>query len=101
MSWYNRALSEGEIAALYNAGAAGKCLSPPYITGFTRSANTFTLTWTARRGLRYRVQYKENSGDPAWIEVNGDVIATGSTASKTDVLPGAVSRRLYRVVMFR
>jgi len=60
-SLYNRALSSNEIAQLYNAGSAGKCLLPPTITiqptNQTATAGgsaTFTVTATGSQPLNYQ-----------------------------------------------
>jgi hypothetical protein len=100
---YNRELTASEIQAIYNAHSAGKCLTPLYITAVNRSGNNVNLSWQAQRGLTYRVQYTTRLGPGAsWNNVAGDVTATGSSASKTDVLPSPnPASRFYRVEMFR
>jgi hypothetical protein len=57
-----------------------------------------TITWAALPGKSYRVQFKSRLQDPEWTDVDGDVAADSTAASKTD--PGAKSeaQRLYRVV---
>lgn len=42
-SVYNRALSDGEIAAIYNAGSAGKCQSPRVATASGALSNDFVV----------------------------------------------------------
>ena len=101
LSVYNRALSATEIQAISNAGTSGKCLPPVYITSINKSGNNLNLTWQAQRGLTYRVQYKTDLGAVNWTDASGDVTATGSSASKTDVLPVNAPQRFYRVEMFR
>lgn len=100
LTLYNRALSLAEIQAIYNAGSGGKCLSPVFLTNISRSDNTVTVSWLSQRGLTYQVQYRTNLNLGTWLAVPGDVIATGSSASKIDVLPDSAPR-FYRVVMFR
>lgn len=56
-----------------------------------------TLTWPSRPGETYRVQFKDNLGDPSWQDVSGTVTVTGNQASLTDTAP-AVGQRFYRVV---
>lgn len=99
---YNRALGLAEIQTIYNAGSMGKCLTPVYITSVSKSGNNLNLSWLAQQGLTYRVQYQTNLNPSAlWIDVSGDVTATGNSASKTDILPANAPQRFYRVMMFR
>jgi len=60
VSIYGRALSDEEIAAIYNAGSAGKC-QPPIITsqprnqvGYWGKSVTFTVTATGSAPLSYQ-----------------------------------------------
>lgn len=72
-------------------------LSRPVITSIKRSNELVTITWTSIAGTVYRLQYKTNLTDPTWLSVPGDVVASGSTVSKTDN-PGDIQRRFYRVI---
>jgi len=102
VSIYNRALSDSEIAALYNAGSAGKCQTPVYITSVGKSGANVNLSWLAQQGLGYRAQYKTNlSTTTPWIDVSGDVTATSSTASRTDSTLGTAPQRFYRVELLQ
>jgi hypothetical protein len=101
LSVYNRALSASEIQAIYSAGSAGKCVTPVYIISINKTGNNLSLTWLAQRGLKYHVQFTGNLSSGLWTDVAGDVTATGSTASKTDVLPANAPQRFYRVMLFR
>jgi hypothetical protein len=70
-------------------------LGPPAITSITNSGSDVTLTWQSVPGWNYRVQYKVSFTDPDWMDLGGDVNATGITASKsTTVVDDA---RFYRV----
>ena len=55
------------------------------------------LMWSAVSGVTYRVQYKTNLGDAAWLDLPPDVVASGATASKTN--QPLVSRRFYRILV--
>jgi hypothetical protein len=68
----------------------------PVIVSISFSNNTPTLDWSAIAGQSYRLQYAPLLADPVWSDVTGDLIATGSTASKTDLTPAATNR-FYRV----
>ena len=83
VSLYNRALSSNEIAAIYNAGAAGKCKSltitaePQSQTVVAGSNVTFTVGAFGALPLGYQWQF------------NGAAIAqaTNTSYSRTDVQP--------------
>jgi large repetitive protein len=53
------------------------------------------ITWTAVSNVTYRVQYKSDLAAANWTDLVGDVTATGSTASKTDVR--TPTNRYYRL----
>jgi hypothetical protein len=63
--------------------------------GLTNS--TVTLSWTAVPGRSYRVQYKPDLSAANWIDLPGDILASGNTASKTDARTQA--NRFYRVAL--
>ncbi len=71
--------------------------APLYITSVNKAGTNLDLSWLSHPGQVYRVQYKTNLTDAAWLDVNGDVTATTNTASKTDVVPSTVPQRYYRV----
>jgi Tol biopolymer transport system component len=58
-----------------------------------------TLSWPARPGENYRVQFKSNLSDTNWQDVSGNVVITGNQAQFTDLAP-ASGQRFYRVVAF-
>jgi hypothetical protein len=58
--------------------------------------DVFRLTWSATAGRTYRVQFKNNLDDAEWLDLSGDVTASGSTAARTDAISGG--RRFYRIV---
>jgi hypothetical protein len=101
ISLYNRALTATEVQAIYNAGEAGKCLTPLYITSFSKISTNVGLSWLAQPGVGYRAQYATNLGASPWLDVSGDVLATGSTAAKGDTVPVDSPQRVYRVEMLR
>ena len=49
---FNRAITTNEIQAIYNAGSAGKCLTPPYITSVNRSETNVNLMWWRSKARR-------------------------------------------------
>ena len=57
------------------------------------------LTWPARPGESYQVQFKDNLDEPSWGQVTGTVTFMGNQAQLTDLAP-ASAQRFYRVVAF-
>jgi hypothetical protein len=55
------------------------------------------ITWPARPGESYHVQFKDLLTDLSWQDVSGTVTITGSQAQLTDLAP-ASGQRFYRVV---
>jgi hypothetical protein len=72
--------------------------SPPVIESIVATGGNVTITWSAMAGQTYRVQFKSALNDPAWSDLAGDVIAAGTTATKTDSMLSEVQRS-YRVVL--
>ena len=71
--------------------------SAPYIVSNIVSQTGITVKWRSRQGDTYRVQYKTSLTSPNWIDVSGDVTATGPISVKFHALaPG--TRRFYRVI---
>jgi hypothetical protein len=56
-----------------------------------------TITWPARPGETYYVQFKNALTEPNWQQVSGTVTFTGSQAQLIDLAPSA-GQRFYRVV---
>jgi len=85
-------------------------VSLPFVGGLTAQAqpaqNTLTLTWAATAGTTYQVEYSPDL--VTWFTVpGGEVTATNSTASWTDIgppgtpaLPFSDATRFYRVFQF-
>jgi uncharacterized protein RhaS with RHS repeats len=57
------------------------------------------VEWAAVPGRTYRLQYRSALLDGDWINVPGDVTATGGSAAKVDTTPGTGSHRFYRVLV--
>lgn len=78
--------------------ALGGVVKPtPIITSTTRSGTNLTLMWRALKGENYRVQYKTDLSQINWLDVAGDVIATGPYANK--VVSNSSPRLFCRVVL--
>jgi Tol biopolymer transport system component len=58
-----------------------------------------TLTWPARPGETYHVQFKNSLGDSSWQEVSGTVTITNGQAHLTDLAP-AIGQRFYRIAVY-
>jgi hypothetical protein len=56
------------------------------------------ISWSAQPGRTYRVQYKDNLADAEWTNLDGDVEAHDTVASKTDAQAAAMPQRFYRVL---
>lgn len=55
------------------------------------------VTWPARPGETYEVQFKEHLDDLVWQPVGGSIVVNGNQASLTDLAPGP-NTRFYRVL---
>ena len=69
----------------------------PILSSITAAGGAVTISWAADEGTTYRVQYKARVDSTEWIDLPGDVTATGPTASKTDDTLGGNTQRFYRV----
>jgi hypothetical protein len=54
------------------------------------------ITWSSQAGKTYRVTDKSNLTDP-WVDLSGNITATGSSTSWTDSTAGASKQRFYAV----
>jgi hypothetical protein len=89
-SFYKRALSDAEIAAIYNAGSAGKCKSSRIsLLATPISPAVIQLSWNNPHGIKsYRLQRKPgdcNSTDP-WATL-ADVKTSTTTLQDKNLLP--------------
>lgn len=83
--------------------ATANCLGPvvrsqPNITLVTVADGVATVTWTATPGTVYTLQWKANVADTNWVNVPGNVTASGSTASKSEAV-GTNTQRFYRILI--
>ena len=83
VSFYNRPLASNEIAAIYAAGASGKCKGPiitsqpQSVTAFIGSNATFDVSATGFGGLTF--QWRSNN-----VAING---ATGTSLTLSNIQP--------------
>ena len=81
--------SDGMIRKMTSA------FSPPDITDAASGGGNVTLTWRSVPGWKYRLQYKLALTDTAWLDIAGDVTASGTNSAKiTAMMEGT---RFYRV----
>ncbi|MDP2896796.1 MAG: hypothetical protein Q8Q12_09585 [bacterium] len=74
---------------------------PKYLqvtTLFPSGGAGLDIAWRAQDGMRYRVQWKGDIGDPEWNDLSEEIVAAGATASWTDSGALGVRRRFYRVI---
>jgi len=67
------------------------------ITYVPASAQPVLLTWLTSPGKTYRVEFKNDLGDPVWMPLPGGVTTTGDVGQATDPTPSP-SHRFYRMV---
>ena len=84
--------------AVTDQDICGETVPVPVISRPTVSGQEITLTWTSMAGMTYKVQSTDNLPGGIWTDVPGEVVATGSTSSKTLVMPTVGNARYYRVV---
>jgi Oxidoreductase FAD-binding domain len=58
-----------------------------------------TLFWDGVIGKKYQVQYKDTINAAVWSNLGAPIMATSPTATQTDTVAGAMSQRLYRVII--
>jgi hypothetical protein len=60
------------------------------------TATNLTLGWSAVPGTTYRVQFKTDLDDAAWVDVTPDILATGGTVTFSEGF--TAPQRFYRVL---
>ncbi len=78
-----------------NSGGAVVDPNALQFTSVSVAQGQISLTWNAKPGETYRVEYKENLGDAAWTLLR-NVPASGSAGVTTDQVSGG--HRFYRLV---
>jgi hypothetical protein len=56
------------------------------------------LTFRAEAGKKYRVQFKSHLTDGSWVDMPGDLTATGDAVTKVDDGIGRAASRFYRLI---
>jgi len=68
---------------------------PVPLNSSTLTNGDFACSWAAIAGRTYRIQWKQQLSDTAWMDLT-NVTAAASSASFTE--PATATRRFYRVV---
>jgi len=82
--------------------ATANCSGPvqlglPTITSVTTAKGMAIVSWSSTSGTTYCLQSKDDAQDP-WVNLPGNVTASGATASKNDAM-GSSRQRFYRVMI--
>jgi hypothetical protein len=70
----------------------------PFFTSITQTDGITSLQWRATIGDTYRIQYKTLFTDPDWMDLPGDITATGPLAATSDAV-NAATQRFYKVTL--
>jgi hypothetical protein len=73
------------------------CAAIPKIRSITATHGVPTVQWNACRGHSYRVQCRNSFANETWTDLDGDVLAAGFIAGKTDITTNSSTQRFYRV----
>lgn len=72
---------------------------PPIRIEIVRAApSLLLLSWNSRSGTVYQVWAKNNLTDTSWINVSGNLAATGPKTSWSDPIFSSTPHRFYRVI---
>jgi hypothetical protein len=88
-------LTGSNYAITFNTGTLTITAPAPVILPLVVTATNVVITWSAVSNGIYRVQYEPFLNATNWTDLIGDVLSSGSTASKTDIQ--TTTNRFYRV----
>jgi YVTN family beta-propeller protein len=71
----------------------------PALGAVSTTTNGVALEWQGIVGGTYRVQFKNSLSDPAWTDLDGDVIGGPGALLKVDASGPASRERYYRVLL--
>jgi len=94
---YNRALSDAEILAIYNAGSDGKCAQDDILA--TIRVSQIEICWNSATNARYQVQYRSDLTTNAWTPLIQCVPGSVSNTCVQDAVLVGQPQRFYRVVL--
>jgi uncharacterized repeat protein (TIGR01451 family) len=72
-------------------------LGRPFIESILPGNGEVVIAWRSVPNQVYRVQSSEEAAGPNWLDVSGDVVATGPSASKA--VPMIGRQRFYRLIV--
>jgi hypothetical protein len=93
---YGRALSEVEIMAIANAGAAGKSISGPLVLRAAVQDGFVILSFDANPGKMYTVQYADGLNAGTWA-VSTNITAVNTNVVYSESITNAL-QRFYRLL---
>jgi len=88
-------LTSSNYTITFNTGILTITAPAPVILPLVVTATNVVITWSAVSNGNYRVQYRPFLNATNWTDLTGDVLSSGSTASKTDI--ETPTNRFYRV----
>ena len=96
--WFTRgSANEPKCSGIEVFGSAPP-IQPPTITGCAVGTNgTLNLTWQTSPAVIYQVQYRDDLRQTNWSNLGNPVVASGTSLTFSDALPG-VGQRYYRIV---
>jgi hypothetical protein len=71
----------------------------PIITEISLGNGAVTLSWLSVPGSTYQAQYTSSLSPVAWNNLGSQIVASGSTTTKTDTTIAGTSKRFYRVIL--
>lgn len=78
----------------------GNAASPVFQSATLAASNgAINITWSATPGGTYQVQYTTNLGQANWLNLDGPIAATNTTAAASDLTTD--QQRFYRVVLLQ
>ena len=88
-------LSSGNYAITFNTGTLTVAAPAPLMLPLALAGTNVVISWNAVSNGTYRIQYQAVLNPTNWTDLPGDVTATNSIASKTDIRTS--TNRFYRV----
>lgn len=94
---FDRALTAGEIAAIYAAGSSGVCpqVHRPSLS-VTRAGGQLMFTWLSQAGVWYQLQFATNLPAAAWTPEGLPLAGTGGVLT-TNVSIGPEPQKFFRL----
>jgi hypothetical protein len=91
-SYYNP--SEGIFVTLQTAAVAS---APPITVSATRVSGGLQLSWNSQAGVVYRVLARTNLTQPNWVDISGNIPATGPSTVWSDANIMSSPKKFYRI----